>query len=133
MLIHTVSSVERTFVSNVFTRDKPDGSVKIILDLTHFNTFIDTLKWTTFKLLLIMSKGCYMASIDWRDAYYTVPVAEGFRKFLVFKWNNTSYQYTCLPNGLACAPRYFSKLPKVLFSEMRKRSVKHSCRYLNQV
>ena len=32
----------------------------------------------------IMSPGCYMASVDLKDAYYTVPIAKEHQKFLKF-------------------------------------------------
>jgi len=63
-----------------------------------------------------------MVSIDRKDAYYSVLVATDHRKFLMFAWDGKFYQYTCLPNGLACAPRYFTKLSKLLFSIVSKES-----------
>ena len=60
-----------------------------------------------------------MASIDLTDAYYTVPVAVEHRKYLRFFWRNRLFQYTCLPNGLASAPRYFTKLLKPVYSTLR--------------
>ena len=68
----------------------------------------------------LMNPMCHMASIDWKDAYYSVPVAMEFRKFLCFQWQGKLFRYTCLPNGLACAPRQFTKITKVLFAELRK-------------
>jgi len=60
-----------------------------------------------------------MASIDLTDTYYTVPVAVEHRKYLQFFWRNRLFQYTCLPNGLASAPRYFTKLLKPVYSTLR--------------
>lgn len=42
--------------------------------------------------------------IDLRHAYYTIPVYPERQKFLKFLFNNTLYQYICLPNGLSSAP-----------------------------
>ena len=67
-----------------------------------------------------MRKGCYMASVDLKDAYYTVPIAAEHQKFLKFLWRGCMYKFTCLPNGLACAPRVFTKLLKPLFATLRK-------------
>lgn len=53
-----------------------------------------------------------MAFIDLKDAYYSVRVAKTDRKYLRFLWNDKLYQYTCMPNGLSCAPRKFTKLLK---------------------
>lgn len=61
-----------------------------------------------------------MASIDLRDAYYTIPVAKHCQKYLKFRWRGRLYCYTCMPNGLACAPRVFTKIMKVVFSYLRQ-------------
>ena len=60
-----------------------------------------------------------MASIDLTDAYYTVPVAPEHRKYLQFMWGGKLFQYTCLPNGLSSAPRYFTKLLKPVYGTFR--------------
>ena len=59
----------------------------MILNLKELNKFIvyrhfkmDSLK--TVKDL--MSQGCYMASVDIKDAYYTVPIATEHQKILKF-------------------------------------------------
>ena len=62
-----------------------------------------------------------VASIDWKDAYYSVPIDKDQRKFLAFNWKDKTYQYTCLPNGLSCAPRFFTKLTKVMFAGLRNK------------
>ena len=122
-VIEQIEPNEAGYVSNIFTRDKPDGSLRVILDLSEFNEHVT---YRYFKMeslqtaITLMSPKCYMASIDWKDAYYSVPVATEFRKYLAFSWKGQMFQYTCLPNGLACAPRLFTKLSKVLFSELRK-------------
>ena len=122
-IIEKVDDSEDVFVSNIFTRNKSDGTLRVILDLSNLNEYVE---YKHFKMesiqqaLDLMVPSCYMASIDWKDAYYCVPVARRFRKYMVFSWGNEFYQYTCLPNGLASAPRYFTRLSKVLFSELRK-------------
>ena len=67
----------------------------------------------------MMRKDCFMASVDLKHAYYSVPVAENFRKFLKFEWKGQLYRYTCLPNGLACCPRMFTKLLKPVYASLR--------------
>ena len=75
---------------------------------------------TLTTAIKMMRKGCYMASVDLKDAYYTVPIAAEHQKFLKFLWRGCMYKFTCLPNGLACAPRVFTKLLKPLFATLRK-------------
>ena len=113
--------IERTthepieFVSNIFTKTKKDGGCRVIIDLTHLNTFV---KYTHFKMdtfetaKSLISEGCFMACIDLKDAYYSVSIQKHHRKFLKFTWMDQLWQYKALPNGLTTAPRLFTKLLK---------------------
>lgn len=60
-----------------------------------------------------------MASIDLKDAYYSVSVSESHRKYLRFIWKNQLFQFTCLPNGLSSAPRIFTKILKPVYATLR--------------
>ena len=63
-----------------------------------------------------------MASLDLRDAYYSVPVSKEHRKYLKFRLRGCLYHYNCLPNGLSSAPRFFTKLLKPALSHMRSQN-----------
>ena len=112
---------EGEFVSNIFLRPKKDGKFRVILNLKPFNQFVDTEHFKMDSIttcINLMKQDCHMASIDLRDAYYSVPIRTQDRKFLKFKWNGQLYGYTCLPMGLACAPRKFVKLLKPVFAHL---------------
>lgn len=47
-------------------------------------------------------------------------MAEEHRKYLRFIWRNKVYQYTCHAQGLASAPRIFTKLLKPVFATLRR-------------
>ena len=85
-------------ISDVFVREKKDGTHRMILNLKNLNQHAD--------------KDCFMASIDLKDAYHSVPIAAPYRKYLRFSWRGSLYQFTCLPNGLSCGPRKLTKLLK---------------------
>ena len=57
-----------------------------------------------------------MASIDLKEAYYSVPIAKDHQKYLKFEWGHTLYQFTCIHNGHAFCPRKFTKLLKAIYS-----------------
>ena len=122
-IIEPVESESGEWISNIFTRPKPDDTVRIILDLTEMNKFV---VYEHFKMASLgtavemVRKGCYMCSVDLRDAYYSVPIRMEDRKYLKFYWKGVLYQYTVLPNGLACAPRFFTKILSPLFVKARK-------------
>lgn len=120
-----VSSFRGRFYLSCFLRLKKNGiDYRMILNLKELNKFVayqhfkmDSLKCVTS----LMTQGCYMASVDTRDAYYTVPVALEHQKYLKFTWRDKLYQYTCLTNGLASAPRIFTKLLKTVFKVLRQK------------
>jgi hypothetical protein len=53
-----------------------------------------------------------MASIDLKDAYYSVQIDQEHQKFLKFCYGNTLFKFTVFPNGLSTCPRKFTKLLK---------------------
>ena len=76
----------------------------------------------TFESVITLIKpNDFMATIDLRHAYYTVPIAEEQRKYLRFIWNDKLYQHTCLPNGISCAPRIYTKLMKPVYATLRQK------------
>ena len=96
------------FISTIFVRPKKDGSYRLILNLKQQNNFVT---YHHFKMesvqtaLHLMKKNCFMGSIDLCDAYYSIPISQQHQKYLKFCWQGQLYQFTCLPNGLACVPR----------------------------
>jgi len=84
--------------------------------LTYHHFKMDSV-WTAIRL---MTQNCHMASIDLKDAYYSVPIAKSHQKYLKFEWNNILFQFACFPNGLACCPRKFTKLMKLVYTTLRQ-------------
>ena len=99
------------FICTIFLRSKPDGTHRMIVNLKQLNRSV---KYEHFKMdtlwpvIRMMKPNCYMASIDIKDAYYSVPIAVSDQKYLKFVWQGILYQFTCFPNGLALCPRKFT-------------------------
>ena len=113
---------EGQFLSNIFTREKKDGGHRMILDLSNLNEYVVKrhFKMDSFETArALITQDCYMASLDLRDAYYSVPIAECDRKFFKFCWNNQLYNFKVLANGLSSGPRLFTKLLKPPLSKLR--------------
>lgn len=111
------------YISNIFPRVKKDGTVRIILNLSSLNEYVEHhhFKMDTLKsAIMLMQKDCFFASVDLKDAYYSIPIADSDRKFMRFYWDGQLYQFTCLANGLSSAPRVFTKVMKSVFSTLRK-------------
>ena len=114
---------EGEYVSTIFSKPKPDGSIRFILNLKTLNKSVEYhhFKMDTLKSAIkLMKPGAFMASIDLRHAYYSVPIKRCFRKYLKFRWKGKLLQFTCLPNGLSSAPRQFTKLMKPVYATLRK-------------
>ena len=112
------------FVSSLFLRPKSDGSFSMILNLKQFNESVEYhhFKMDTLETVTRMIKpGCFMASVDLKDAYCTVPIHPDHQKYLKFMFNGTLYQYTRLPNGLSNAPHIFTKLLRPVYSTLHNK------------
>ena len=70
--------------------------------------------------LELITQDCWMASIDLKNAYYSVKVHDEFQKYLKFCYNDRLYKYIACPNGLCLCPRKFTKLLKPLLCSLRK-------------
>ena len=111
--------IEKTEVkgtcSPVFLKNKPDGSCRMILDLSRVNTIIEYIhfKMSTFNdAKNMIDKDDFMIKLDLRSAYDCVLISEKSRSLLQFIVNGQRYNYRGFPNGLCEAPRLFTKLTK---------------------
>ena len=122
-VIVEIDSVSDSFVSNIFLVPKPDGSFRMIIDLSRLNEFVEKIYFKMDSLqtaLVMLTPGAYMASLDLKDAYYSLPMCEEFQNYLVFMWRGKAYKFLCLPFGLSIAPRVFTKVLKPVVSSIRK-------------
>ena len=98
------------------------------LSLTKLNKCI---KYEHFKMSSLntavekVRPGCWMGSVDLRDAYYSAAVKTEFRKYLRFLWRGQLFQFVGMPNGLASAPRAFTKLLLPVYAKLREEG--HEC------
>lgn len=122
-IVEPCSPTSDQFLSQIFPRLKPDGTVRVILNLKQLN---ESVKYHHFKMetlesvLDLVTPGCFMACVDLKDAYYSIPVHRDHRKYLRFEWFGELLQFTALPNGLAEAPRKYTKIAKTAFAYLRK-------------
>ncbi|MEW8548280.1 MAG: reverse transcriptase domain-containing protein [Candidatus Thiodiazotropha sp.] len=117
------SSDPGEYVSNIFMRSKSDGGTRVILNLKPFNEqFVEKIHFKMESLksaINAMSRNCYFASVDLKDAYYSIPIRMTDRKFFRFYWQNQKYQFTSLIMGLSSSPRVFTKILKPIFATLR--------------
>ena len=111
------------FMSNVFGRPKPNGDIRMIIDLSDVKQFVTKYHFKMDHLEVatdLLDENMFMSSIDLKDAYYSVPIWENHRKYLTFQWNGEMFRFNVLPFGLTSAPRVFTKILKPVFSQMRE-------------
>ena len=112
------------YISSIFLREKKTaGQYRMILNLKKLNKFVEKHHFkmdTLAQTIALVTPGAWMLSLDFQDAYYSLAVHKEFRKYLKFKFQDKLYEFTCLPNGLTSAPRFFTKVLKVMLSHMRK-------------
>ena len=118
-----------SYYSNLFTRVKRDGSLRVIINLKKLTPQIEKqhFKMETIKdVIHMMRPNCLFGSIDFKHAFFSVRICENDRKYLRFQWKSKHYQFTSLPQGLGPASRLFTKLLKPVLAHLRSRGLEIS-------
>jgi len=115
------------FYSTYFLVPKKDGGIRPILNLKPFNAgFVKKqgFKMETLQAILpTLPLGCWMASLDLKDAYFHVPIHPAHWKLLRFAIAGRCYQYRVLPFGLSLAPLVFTRVLGVVVAHLRSQGV----------
>jgi hypothetical protein len=122
-VIEEVQHTTGEFISNIFIKTQKLGKHRLILNLVELNEYVE---YHHFKMdnlenaIKLMKPNAFQASVDIKDAYYSIPIHEDDRKYLRFQWRDKLFQYNVLPNGLSSGPRIFTKLCKPIYATLRK-------------
>ena len=103
------------FFQRLFLVPKPNDQWRPILDLSNLNLFLKTEKFkmeTPETIRTSLQQGEWVTSIDFKDAYFHIPIQEQSRKFLRFHVQGQSFQFKALPFGLSTAPMEFTIIAK---------------------
>ena len=112
-LVH--KKVSLGFFNRLFLVPKPDNKWRPILDLSNLNFFLKTEKFkmeTPETIRTSLQQGEWVTSIDFKDAYFHIPIQERSRKYLRFHIQGQTYQFKALPFGLSTAPMEFTIIAK---------------------
>ena len=60
----------------------------------------------------MMHENYFMASLDLKDAYFSIPIDEKSIKYFKFNFHGTTYAFRSLPQGFKDSPRVFTKIMK---------------------
>ena len=94
---------------------KPNNKWRPILDLSKLNLFLKVEKFkmeTPETIRTSLQQGEWVTSIDFKDAYFHIPIQEQSRKYLRFHVQGQTYQFKALPFGLSTAPLEFTVVAK---------------------
>ena len=122
-VVEYCNSEEGEFFSNLFTTPKKDGTYRTILNLKSLNKSCDKSHFkmeTLSQALHMVRRGTYLASIDIKDAFYSVPIRASHKKYLKFMWRGDMLQFRAMPNGYCDAMRIFTKILKPVFASLRE-------------
>ena len=103
------------FFNRLFLVPKPNNKWRPILDLSKLNLFLKVEKFkmeTPETIRTSLQQGEWVTSVDFKDAYFHIPIQEQSRKYLRFHVQGRTYQFKALPFGLSTAPMEFTVLVK---------------------
>ena len=103
------------FFNRLFLVPKPDKKWRPILDLSKLNLFLKVEKFkmeTPETIRTSLQQGEWVTSIDFKDAYFHIPIHWRSRKYLRFHVQGQTYQFKALPFGLSTAPMEFTVIAK---------------------
>ena len=103
------------FYNRLFLVPKPNNKWRPILDLSHLNQFLKVEKFkmeTPETIRTSLLQGGWVTSVDFKDAYFHIPIQKHSRKYLRFQVQDQTYQFKALPFGLSTAPMEFTVITK---------------------
>ena len=103
------------FFNRLFLVPKPNNKWRPILDLSKLNLFLKVEKFkmeTPETIRSSLQQGEWVTSVDFKDAYFHIPIQEQYRKYLRFHIQGRNYQFKALPFGLSTAPMEFTVVAK---------------------
>ena len=103
------------FYNRLFLVPKPNNKWRPILDLSNLNQFLKVEKFkmeTPETIRTSLQQGEWVTSIDFKDAYFHIPIQEQSRKYPRFHVQGQTYQFKALPFGLSTAPLEFTVITK---------------------
>lgn len=114
------------FLSSYFLLKKSEGGNRFVLNLKKLNDYLipPHFKLDDYRAVKnLMTPGCYMTSIDLKDAYFGIPIHKNYQKYLRFKYKENIYEFKVLPFGLSVAPYIFTKILRPVTQYLKAKGI----------
>ena len=88
------------FFNRLFLVPKPNNKWRPILDLSKLNLFLKVEKFkmeTPETIRTSLQQGEWVTSVDFKDAYFHIPIQEQSKKYLRFHIQGQTYQFKAIP------------------------------------
>ena len=72
------------------------------------------------NVLCMIEPGAWMASVDLKDAFFTILIHSDYRKFFKFIHERIQYEFNSMPNGYSDTMKLFTNVLKPSFSYLRE-------------
>ena len=119
------------FINPLHVAVQSSGKLRLILDLSHFNSFLlkKSCKYEDLKVALqFFEKGNFVFAFDLKSAYHNIELQEDFRQYYSFKWELDGvikyFQFNVLVFGDAEAPYVCSKVLRQPVKYWRKQGIR---------
>ena len=115
------------FYNRLFLVPKPNNRWRPILALSTLNTCLNTESFkmeTPETIRTSLQVGEWVTSIDFKDAYFHIPIHNQSRKYMRFHVQGRSYKFKALPFGLSTAPMEFTVVAKEVILMALQRGIR---------
>lgn len=116
-----------SFISPLFLIRKSSGKMRTIFNLKALNQYMVPKHFRLFhyhQMPEFLQPTDWMVKLDLSQAYYHIPIQQEHRRFLRISYNGCLLQMTCLPFGLASAPRMFTTITNWTAEMLRKKGLR---------
>ena len=105
------------FYRRIFLAPKKSGNRRPVIDLSALNRFLRSPHFrmeTSASIMHSLQPGHWATSLDFKDAFFHIPVAPAHRCYLSFRFGHRYFWFRALTFGLARSPYLFTRLVKAV-------------------
>ena len=115
------------FISPISVVPKKSGSFRLIVDLRHLNEHITAPHFVHEDINCVLDQikpKDHIVTVDIKQCFYHVRVADECQKYLCIQWKGKYYQWTVLPFGLNCSPYFVNKVLRPVVGYLRSLGIR---------